>query len=63
MDEGQLLDKGSLVRPAGVNRTVRSREIASLVIFFTAFSTVSFLLTTLVYKAFSLLRYGRSITP
>jgi hypothetical protein len=62
-DEGQLLDKGSLVGLARVNGTVRSREIAFLAIFFTALSTVSFLLTALVYEALSLLRYSQSITP
>jgi hypothetical protein len=57
-DKGQLLDKGSLVRLAGVNGTVGSKKTAFLTMFFTAFSTVSFLLTTLVYKALSLLRYS-----
>jgi hypothetical protein len=57
-DEGRLLDKGSLVRLARVNRTVGSREIAFLTMFFTALSTVSFLLTVLVYEAFGLFRYG-----
>jgi hypothetical protein len=57
-DEGRLLDKRSLVRLTRVNRTVGSREIVFLTMFFTTLSTISFLLTVLVYEAFGLFRYG-----